>query len=117
MNRSHVFKRAPPVPAVTPAYITKDLVQVLEVLTPRAGTKEEVEISDTEPIASYSWLDEKTPTILVPGEYSPSAPSTSPNHRCCFHLVQVCPLFGPMSILPESIKTPGILTSTRTPPE
>jgi hypothetical protein len=49
----------------TAAHITKDLGPVLKQFSSERSA--EVSISDVQPVASYSWIDEKTPTIAVPG--------------------------------------------------
>ncbi|KAG8859345.1 hypothetical protein FRB96_004560 [Tulasnella sp. 330] len=50
-----------------PNHVTKDLQQVVQRFTPNIAATGQVKISDVEAIASYSWLEEISPTILVPG--------------------------------------------------
>ena len=56
-----------PLVTPTPAYLKKDLARVIKVFSPgTSNVSEEAEINNVHPVASYSWIDEKTPTIAVP---------------------------------------------------
>jgi hypothetical protein len=46
-------------------YLKEYLGPVVKIFSP-AVSNEEVEIKNVQAIASYSWMDEKTPTIAVP---------------------------------------------------
>ncbi|KAG9013885.1 hypothetical protein FRB94_004265 [Tulasnella sp. JGI-2019a] len=56
--------------------VMKDLQQAVKHFTPSASATAAVKISDVRSVASYSWLNERTPTILVPG-----APPVWTNHN------------------------------------
>ncbi|KAG9013886.1 hypothetical protein FRB94_004266 [Tulasnella sp. JGI-2019a] len=58
----------------SPSHVTKDLQQVVKRFTPSVTATGAIKISDVQAVASYSWLDESTPTVLVPG-----APATWAN--------------------------------------
>ncbi|KAG9013884.1 hypothetical protein FRB94_004264 [Tulasnella sp. JGI-2019a] len=61
--RSRYTARAAPTPTQD---VTKDLQQAVKRFTPSTTTTGAIKISDVEAVASYSWLDEPSPTILVP---------------------------------------------------
>lgn len=48
-------------------------INVIDILQPEnasAASPDDAKISEFEDVASYNWLDEPNPTILVPGEFS-----------------------------------------------
>jgi hypothetical protein len=54
--------------ASVPAHIQKDVENLLKSFsTVTTETADTIKLSDVEAVASYSWINSKTPTIAVPG--------------------------------------------------
>jgi hypothetical protein len=52
----------------TPGHVQKDLGNLLKKFSAvTTDTIDPVKLSDVEAVASYSWINSKTPTIAVPG--------------------------------------------------
>lgn len=49
------------------SFVSKDLGDRLKDFSSTTSVTEPVKISEVIPVASYSWIEAKTPTIAVPG--------------------------------------------------